>query len=99
VSNTSALTWEEALADCDARLDAAEAGIGTGSNPAVAPFSVPELAGPCPDPLLGHVRSLIERGTALEERLTTERERIRLELRRLPRLPRAQGESHFDTRA
>jgi hypothetical protein len=91
-------TWEHALADCEARLDAAAAALDQG-GPVVAPFTAPEVEGPIPEYLAGRARACSERGDQLQARLQDELERIRAELRRLPRIPRAPREAHFDAQA
>lgn len=91
-------TWERALADCEGRLDRAAATL-TGGTSDVDPFSAPALPIPMPAALVDHARELVRQGEALEERLTGEQDRIRAELRRLPRMPRAARQSHFDTKA
>jgi hypothetical protein len=93
------VTWEQALAECEARLDAAAAALEDGAPPAVAPFAAPAVDGPFPASLADRARVCSERGDELQERLTSELERVRTELRRLPRMPRAQREAHFDAQA
>jgi hypothetical protein len=65
----------------------------------VAPFSTPEVTEPLSGPLVARARAISERGEQLERQLTSELERIRAELRRLPRMPRAQGETRFEAQA
>jgi hypothetical protein len=93
------VTWEDALADCESRLDTAAAALDLGKPVALAPFADPEIAGPLPAELAGRARACSERGLELEERLSGELERVRVELRRLPRMPRTQGEARFDAQA
>jgi len=93
------LTWERTLADCEARLDAAAAALEQGAPTAIAPFSAPDVEGPIPAALADRARACFARGEALEERLALELGRLRAELRRLPRMPRAQGEARFDAQA
>jgi hypothetical protein len=93
-------TWEHALADCEARLDAAAAALDRGVLAAeIAPFSTPSVPGPLPAPLASWAQQLVDRGEELEQRLTSERERIRAELRRLPRMPSAAREARFEAQA
>lgn len=93
------VTWEDALAECEARLDTARAALEPGPGPAVAPFSAPAVTGPIPEHLAARARECAERGERLQAQLTGELERLRTELRRLPRMPRAQREAHFDVQA
>lgn len=94
------VTWERALADCEARLDAAATALDGGALPAdIAPFSAPPVSGLLPAPLASWAQQLVDRGEELEQRLTSERERIRAELRRLPRMPSAAREARFDAQA
>ncbi len=93
------LTWERALADCEARLDAAEVALSRGTALPVSPFSEAEIEGPLPAALAERARECCARGAELEQRLSHELERIRLELRRLPRMPRAQSEARFQAQA
>lgn len=91
--------WEHTLAECEARLDAATAALEQRAAVPVAPFSPPAVEGPIPESLAERARECAERGDRLQERLQDELERIRAELRRLPRMPRAQREAHFDAQA
>jgi hypothetical protein len=92
--------WEAALAECEARLDAAAAAPGARAGEAeIAPFTAPEVDGPLPAPLVDRARRIVERAEVLEHRLTDEQGRIRAELRRLPRLPPAVHQTSFDKRA
>jgi hypothetical protein len=93
------VTWDRALADCEARLDAVAAALVHGAPASAAPFATPDVEGPIPAPLAARARAVAERGAELEERLTSELARLRSELRRLPRMPRAPRESRFDTQA
>jgi hypothetical protein len=96
---TDAGPWEQAIASCEARLDAASAALDHGDLSVVAPFVTPPVTGTIPDALLGRVRECASRGEALQLRLADELERIRLELRRLPRMPPARPENRFDAQA
>jgi hypothetical protein len=93
--------WEQALAECEARIDAAAAGLdgGVGATTAVAPFAIPAIDGPCPAVFEGRARALVERGIELERRLETERDRVRSELRRLPRMPPIERAWHLEVKA
>jgi hypothetical protein len=91
--------WERVLDDCEARLDAASAVLSSGSTPNIAPFAAPTAPEPLPGSLVQRARALVARGEDLEHLLTTESERIRTELRRLPRMPRAQSAAHLDVKA
>jgi hypothetical protein len=77
--------WEDALAGCEARLD--------------APFEPPPVDGLIPAALVDRARQCATRSDELQTRLAAELERIRLELRRLPRMPRAPQEHRFDAQA
>jgi hypothetical protein len=91
VSSRVQSDWEHALAECEERLAAAEAG----SPPA---FTHPVVTGPLPAELEPRARAIVEQGESLERRLASEQERIRLELRRLPRMPTPRNQSRFDSR-
>jgi len=94
------VAWERALSECEDRLDAASAALDNGRAPSeIAPFSAPTVADPIPAALAERARALVARGAALEKQLTDERERIRSELRRLPRMPRAPRETRFEAQA
>ena len=93
------VTWEHVLDDCEARLDAAGAAIEQRGVPALAPFVEPDLDEPMPALLADRARDLLTRSAELEERLAGELERIRSELRRLPRMPAAAREARFDAQA
>ena len=92
-------SWEHALDDCDARLDAVTAALAAGTAPAVDAFAEPAVDGPMPAHLADRARECATRGEALHARLSNELDAIRAELRRLPRMPRAQREAHFDAQA
>ena len=81
------ITWERALADCEARIDTALAGLERGEPVQIEPFSPDEIDGPLPVVLARRAPPCRDRGAELEERLERELERIRSELRRLPRMP------------
>jgi hypothetical protein len=93
------ITWEEALADCEARLDAAVAALEAGRPVVTDDFETPDVDQTLPAGLVDRARTVARLSEELESRLADELERIRLELRRLPRLPRAQRESRFDVQA
>jgi hypothetical protein len=93
------VTWEQALADCEARLDAAAAALEAGAPSAIAPFSAAEIEGPLPVALTGRAQACSVRGEELSRRLGEELERVRVELRRLPRMPRAPRETRFEAQA
>ena len=93
------VTWDQALTDCEARLDAAAKALENGTLAAVDPFSPSEVDGPLPTALAERAKKCATRGEELSERLAAELERIRLELRRLPRMPRAPRENRFEARA
>jgi hypothetical protein len=91
--------WEQAIASCEARLDAACAALDNGDPRAIEPFVTPPVSGTIPDALLGRVRECASRGERLQGRLADELERIRRELRRLPRMPAVRPENRFDAQA
>ena len=93
------VTWELALADCEARLELAAAALASGTPTEITPFSAPELEGPLPEALVERAQACSTRGEELSERLGGDLERIRMELRRLPRMPRAPRETHFEAKA
>ena len=91
--------WEDALTEYEARLDLVATALEDGNAVAVAPFSAPAVDEPIPAHLAGRARTCAARGDELRERLASELNRIRTELRRLPRMPRAPREAHFDAQA
>jgi hypothetical protein len=93
------VTWEQALTECEARLDAAATALAKGTLASVVPFSPSEIDEPLPVALAERAQACATRGEELSERLAAELERIRLELRRLPRMPRAPRENRFEARA
>lgn len=95
----AATTWEDALAGCEARLDAAEATLEAGNPTEVAPFEPLAVEGLIPAALVDRARQCATRSDELQTRLAAELERIRLELRRLPRMPPAPQEHRFDAQA
>jgi hypothetical protein len=93
------VTWEDALADCESRLDAATAALELGKPVAIAPFSDAGISGPLPAELADRARACSERGLELEARFAVELERVRVELRRLPRMPRVPAGTRFEAQA
>jgi hypothetical protein len=93
------VTWEQALEECEARLEAASIALERGTPSPVAPFSAPAVEGPIPPALVERARACSSRSDALAAQLGDELERVRLELRRLPRMPRAQREARFEAQA
>jgi hypothetical protein len=92
--------WEQTLTECEARLDAAAgAPVSRPGTTEITPFAVPEVTAPLPADLVGRARMIVVRAEALERQLAGEQDRIRAELRRLPRLPPAQHTPSFDDRA
>ena len=89
--------WERTLAECEARLDAA--GAHAPGAVEFPPFSAPAGLDPMPAALAGRARALVDRGEKLAHELGGEQDRIRSELRRLPRMPAVPGQGHFDTKA
>ena len=92
-------TWEHALEECEARLDAASVALEQARPAAITPFSVPAVDGPIPAALVDRARACSARGEELSARAADELERIRRELRRLPRMPRAAGATRFEAQA
>jgi hypothetical protein len=93
------VTWEQALTECEERLDAATTALENGKPASVAPFSPAGIDEPLPSALVERALACSNRSVELSERLAGELERIRLELRRLPRMPRAPRENHFEATA
>lgn len=93
------ITWEQALEECEARLDAASGALERGTPNEVALFCAPDVDGPIPPALLDRARACSVRSDALSAQLADELERIRKELRRLPRMPRAERETRLDVQA
>jgi hypothetical protein len=93
------VSWEQALEACEARLEAASIALDQGAPVAVAAFSAPAVDGPIPAALAERARACSSRSDALSERLADELERVRLELRRLPRMPSAHSEARFEAKA
>ena len=93
------VTWEHALSECEARLDAASAALERRTAGEIPAFSPPAVDGPIPTELVERARACSDRGEALEATLAEELERVRQELRRLPRMPRAQSETRFNAQA
>lgn len=93
------IAWERALGDFEARIAAAERALDAGEPVTLDAFAEPPVEGPLPAPLLQRATACRDRGLALEERLAAELTRVRAELRRLPRVPRAGRETRFETRA
>jgi hypothetical protein len=91
-------SWTRVLDDCDARLDAAAAALDRGEPTAPEPFTA-TAPGPIPSDLVDRARALVDRSADLERRLADEQARLRSELRRLPRMPAAEREVHFEVRA
>jgi len=91
-------SWEDTLDECEARLDAADAALAEGRPVAVDPFVEPEVANPIPAELEARARTLAARTDDLGARLAVELERVRSDVRRLPRFRRSPGTGHIDTR-
>jgi len=77
----NALTWDDVLADLEARLDATTASGGG----AIAPFTEPVVVAPLPEHLLSRAEAILERTERLTGDLEAQAQRIRTELRRIPR--------------
>ena len=93
------VTWEHALEECEARLDSAAVALDRGTPAAITPFSLPAVDGPIPAALVERARACSARSDALSARAADELERIRQELRRLPRMPRTAGAARFEAQA
>jgi hypothetical protein len=98
-TDTQAAAWEVAIAECEGRVAAAAAALENGDPAAVVPFAMPALDGAMPPALVDRARECAARGEALEAQLADELERIRRELRRLPRMPPTAPENRFDAQA
>jgi hypothetical protein len=98
-TDTPVGAWELAIQDCERRVVAAEAALENGDPAAVVPFAVPALDGEIPSALVDRARECAARGEALQAQLGDELERIRRELRRLPRMPPPPPENRFDAQA
>ncbi len=90
--------WEQALRDCEARIDTTAAALNRGARARLDEFTEPVVGESLPAGLVPRARELVERGEQLERRLADEQARIRAELRRLPRMPAAQHTAKFDAR-
>ena len=93
------VAWEQAIAGIEANVDAAERALAAGTAPELAPFTPPALAEPLPAELADRARACRDRNDALAARIGGELDRIRSELRRLPRVPRSTHEARFDAQA
>jgi hypothetical protein len=78
------VTWEQALADIEAGLDALEAQLDNGETPQLE-FVVPDIDGELPAALVGRVQAAGTRGDALRARAESRARDIRAELQRIPR--------------
>jgi hypothetical protein len=92
-------TWARAIAECEDRLVAADSRLRNGEPAVVEPFAAPAVEGTIPPALVERARACADRGEALLAQLAEEQERIRRELRRLPRMPPATPENRFDAQA
>lgn len=92
-------SWTDVLDECAARLDAAASALERGEMVTIAPFVPASTPGAMPADLAPRARSLVERSAALERRLRDEQARLRDELRRLPRMPAAERDVHFEAKA
>ncbi len=90
--------WEQALRDCEARIDTTAAALNSGARAHLDEFTEPVVEQSLPSSLVPRAQDLVERGEALERRLAEEQARIRAELRRLPRMPAVQHTAKFDAR-
>jgi hypothetical protein len=93
--------WEHALSELEARLDAAEADLARPApeREALAPFVPPTVPGTLPPALLGRAERALARAVELERRLAEELERVRDEVRRIPRRPESPGRARFEVDA
>jgi hypothetical protein len=80
-------SWETTLSELEARIDSTERGIGARDVDALAPFTPPGDRGPLPVELGERARAILERGDDAVALAEAEQERLRAELRRLPRHP------------
>ncbi len=92
-------SWAGVLDECAARIDAAASALERGEPVTVAPFVPAAPGGPMPAELAARAQAIVDRSAALEERLEDEQARVRREIRRLPRMPAAEREIHFEAKA
>jgi hypothetical protein len=93
------VTWEDALAELEARLVAAEAALELAEPAGMEPFEPPAVDGLLDPALADRARALLTRGEDLQARLEAERDRVRADLRRIPKLPASPGVSRFEVTA
>ena len=93
--------WAQTLDECEARLDAAEAALDSGTRPDVSFSPDDGPSEPFPADLVDRALALVKRGVELERRLTHDRDAVTSELRRLPRarIQQSHAESHFELKA
>ena len=97
---TAAQSWERALDELEARLELADAILDlNGEVEPLPPFATPPVDGPLPAPLAERARAALERSEALQARMEQEVERIRTELRGLPKLAPPPGRGRFEVDA
>jgi hypothetical protein len=93
------VSWEDALAELEARLVAAEAVLELAEPVGLEPFVPPAVDGPLDPALADRARALLTRGEDVQARLEARRDQVRADLRRLPKLPAPQGKSRFEVSA
>ncbi len=78
-------TWEQALADIEARLDALDQALVAGDPQPQLEFAVPAVDGPLPVALRDRAQAAAARGDALRARAESRAQDIKAELQRIPR--------------
>ena len=89
--DTDPMTWDDALATLEACLEAAESALELADPVGMEPFQAPPVAEPLDRDQADRARVLLARGEELQARLEAERDRVRAEFNRLPRMPASQG--------
>jgi hypothetical protein len=85
------VTWDDALATLEACLEAAESALELADPVGMEPFRAPPVDAPLDDDQADRARVLLARGEEVQARLEAERDRVRAELKHLPRMPATQG--------
>ena len=93
------VTWDDALTTLEACVEAAESTLALADPVGMEPFVAPRVDAPLTPEQADRARALLMRGEEVQARLEAERDRIRGELNRIPRLPPKQGQSHFEVSA
>jgi hypothetical protein len=80
----TAVTWETALEELEARLVSVRSSLAAG-DPVEEPFTPPNVAGPVPESLAARAQAVLAATAELQRELEAEVGRISGELRRIPR--------------